>query len=311
MHTDVVVLAAGKGTRMQSNTAKVLHQLAGKSLIHHVLETARTLKPRKVAVVIGHQGTEVQSALSAVDQPAEIVWVEQAEQLGTGHAVKLAKEHLPDDGVTLVLYGDVPLISQTTLEECEQAARIGSVGLVVAEFSDPAQLGRIVRDDQGAITAIVEFKDASDEQRKIQEINSGIIAAPTELMSQWLDRLQSNNAQQEYYLTDIIAMAVQDGVNVVPVVATSEAEVTGINDRVQLAELERTYQQALCNDLMLAGASFADPSRVDIRGKLVVGRDCFIDANVVFEGDVELADEVTIGPGCVITNTRIGTGTQV
>ncbi len=311
MHTDVVVLAAGKGTRMKSNTAKVLHQLAGKSLIQHVLETARTLKPRKVAVVIGHQGTEVQSALSAVDQPAEIVWVEQAEQLGTGHAVKLAKEHLPDDGVTLVLYGDVPLISQTTLEACEQAARLGSLGLVVAEFSDPAQLGRIVRDDQGAITAIVEFKDASDEQRKIQEINSGIIAAPTELMSQWLDRLQSNNAQQEYYLTDIIAMAVQDGVDVVPVAATSEAEVTGINDRVQLAELERTYQQALCNDLMLAGASFADPSRVDIRGKLVVGRDCFIDANVVFEGDVELADDVTIGPGCVITRSRIGAGTKV
>ena len=311
MQTDVVVLAAGKGTRMHSKTAKVLHQLAGKPLIQHVLETAQTLNPRTLAVVIGHQGAEIQAALGATDELAELVWVEQPQQLGTGHAVKLAKESLPDDGVTLVLYGDVPLISQATLSACEQAAKHGSVGLVVAEFSNPAQLGRIVRNDKGAITEIVEFKDATDEQRNIREINSGIIAAPTELMTRWLDRVQSNNVQQEYYLTDVIAMAVQDGVNVTPIVATSEVEVTGINDRVQLAELERSYQQALCNDLMLAGASFADSSRVDIRGELIVGKDCFIDVNVVFEGDVEIADDVSIGPGCVITNTRIGTGTQV
>ena len=182
---------------------------------------------------------------------------------------------------------------------------------MVAEFSDPAELGRIVRDSDGSITSIVEFKDADDQQRKIREINSGILAAPTQLMTQWLEQLQSNNAQQEYYLTDVIAMAVRDGINVVPISVTSEAEVTGVNDRVQLAQLERQLQLKLSNELMLAGASFADPSRVDIRGQLTVGKDCFIDVNVVFEGIVELADDVSIGSGSVICDASIGPGTRV
>jgi bifunctional UDP-N-acetylglucosamine pyrophosphorylase/glucosamine-1-phosphate N-acetyltransferase len=311
MQTDIVVLAAGKGTRMQSNLAKVLHRLAGKPLINHVLDTARGLSPRNIAVVIGHQGSEVQAALKDLPQHPELVWVEQSQQLGTGHAVKLAKDQLPDDGAMLVLYGDVPLISHATILACEQAAKTGALGLVVAEFSDPAELGRIVRDSDGSITSIVEFKDADDQQRKIREINSGILAAPTQLMAQWLEQLQSNNAQQEYYLTDVIAMAVRDGINVVPISAASEAEVTGVNDRVQLAQLERQLQLKLSNELMLAGASFADPSRVDIRGQLTVGKDCFIDVNVVFEGIVELADDVSIGSGSVICDASIGSGTRV
>lgn len=308
MQTDIVVLAAGKGTRMQSTTAKVLHHLAGKPLINHVIETAQQLNPRTIAVVIGHQGADVQTALAA---QRNLTWVQQSEQLGTGHAVKLAKDALADDGIMLILYGDVPLISEETIAACERAARGGAVGLVVADFADAAQLGRIIRDDNGAITAIVEYKDASAAERKISEINSGILAAPTRLLAGWLEQLRSDNAQQEYYLTDVIAMAVRDGVSVVPITAKSEAEVTGVNDRIQLAQLERQLQLSRCNTLMLAGASFADPGRVDIRGELVVGKDCFIDVNVVFEGVVELADGVSIGPGSVISNSRLGAGTQV
>mgnify|MGYP001156743562 FL=1 len=309
MPTDIVVLAAGKGTRMNSHIAKVLHPLAGEPLIHHVVHTAKRVEPRHIAVVIGHQGAEVRASF-ANDDPG-LLWVEQQEQLGTGHAVKLAKEQLPDDGVMLILYGDVPLISQQTLTACENAAKNGNLGLVVAEFSDPAELGRIIRDDTGAVREIVEFKDATSEQRQISEINSGILAAPTTHLAQWLSRLQSNNAQQEYYLTDIIAMAAQDGVDVVPINAVSEAEVTGVNDRIQLAQLERHAQKQRVDQLMLAGASFADPSRVDIRGRIRVGKDCFIDANVLLTGEVELGDGVSIGPGCVISDSRIGAGTQV
>ncbi len=309
MPTDIVVLAAGKGTRMNSNIAKVLHPLAGRPLIHHVIGTAKRLQPRHIAVVIGHQGSEVRASFA--DDDSGLLWVEQREQLGTGHAVKLAKEQLPNDGVMLILYGDVPLISQQTIAQCEHAANNGSLGVIVAEFSNPAELGRIVRDDTGAVREIVEFKDATPEQRQIREINSGIVAAPTQYLAQWLSRLQSNNAQQEYYLTDIIAMAVQDGIDVVPINAVSEAEVTGVNDRIQLAQLERYAQTQRVEELMLAGASFADPTRVDIRGEIRVGRDCFIDANVLLSGAVELEDGVSIGPGCVISDSRIGAGTTV
>ena len=239
MPTDIVVLAAGKGTRMNSSLAKVLHPLAGEPMIQHVIQTAQRLEPRHIAVVIGHQGADVQAALTVQNGPASLIWVEQEQQLGTGHAVKLAKDQLPDDGAMLVLYGDVPLITEATIRACQDAANRGQLGLVVAEVSDPAQLGRIIRDDTGAVQEIVEFKDATPEQRRISEINSGILAAPQQHMAQWLGRLQSNNVQQEYYLTDIIAMAVQDGVEVVPIQASSEIEVTGVNDRIQLAQLER------------------------------------------------------------------------
>lgn len=308
MQTDIVVLAAGKGSRMQSAIAKVLHHLAGKPLINHVIETAQQLNPRSISVVIGHQGVDVQTALAAQEN---LTWVQQSEQLGTGHAVKLAKDGLAQDGIMLILYGDVPLISEETIAACERAAREGAVGLVVANFADAAELGRIIRDDNGAITAIVEYKDASEAERQITEINSGILAAPTRLLAGWLEQLRSDNAQQEYYLTDVIAMAVRDAIRVVPITAKSEAEVTGVNDRVQLAQLERQLQLSRCNTLMLAGASFADPARVDIRGELIVGKDCFIDVNVVFEGVVELADGVSIGPGSVVSDSRLGSGTQV
>ena len=311
MPTDIVVLAAGKGTRMNSSLAKVLHPLAGAPMIQHVIKTARRLEPRHIAVVIGHQGADVRAALAAQEGGANLIWVEQEQQLGTGHAVKLAKAHLPDEGVMLVLYGDVPLITEDTIRACEDAALQGRLGLVVAEFSDPAELGRIIRDDTDAVRAIIEFKDATPEQRKISEINSGILAAPLKHMAQWLDRLQSNNVQGEFYLTDIIAMAVQDGVEVVPIHASSEAEVTGVNDRIQLAQLERHVQKYLVEQLMLDGASFADPCRVDIRGQVRVGKDCFIDANVLFTGEVELSDGVRIGPGCVVSDSRLGAGTEV
>ena len=311
MPTDIVVLAAGKGTRMNSSLAKVLHPLAGEPMIQHVIKTAQRLEPRHIAVVIGHQGADVRAALTAPNGPASLIWVEQEQQLGTGHAVKLAKDQLPDDGAMLVLYGDVPLITEATIRACEDAANRGQLGLVVAEVSDPAQLGRIIRDDTGAVQEIVEFKDATPEQRQISEINSGILAAPQQHMAQWLGRLQSNNAQQEYYLTDIIAMAVQDGVEVVPIQASSEIEVTGVNDRIQLAQLERHAQKRLVEQLMLDGASFADPARVDIRGQVRVGKDCFIDANVLLTGEVELSDGVRIGPGCVVSDSRIGAGTEV
>ncbi len=235
MNIDVVVLAAGKGTRMRSQLAKVLHPLAGKSLIRHVLDTARAIKPRDIAVVIGHQGDQVKAELGD-----GLKWVEQQEQRGTGHAVQLGLSALQQDSVVLVLYGDVPLVTEATLSSAIEAANKGAVALVTAHFADPAQLGRIVRNAAGEITAIVEFKDASPEQRQITEINSGILAAPAARLAPWLAALKPNNAQGELYLTDVIAMAVADGVRVTGIDAASAAEVTGVNDRRPACRI-RTY----------------------------------------------------------------------
>lgn len=309
MNPDVVILAAGKGTRMRSALPKVLHPLAGRSLLQHVLSTAQSLNPRNVAVVVGHQAARVQEETAAVvDQ--EIVWVEQTEQRGTGHAVQHAMAALPDDGVVLVLYGDVPLASAEMLAACAQAAAAGHVGLVTSRFEDPAELGRVVRNGQGEVSEIIEYRDASPQVRAICEINSGIVAAPAALLNPWLAQLKSDNAQGELYLTDIIAMAVSDGVRVESIDA-SEDEVTGINDRSQLARLERIYQQRLAEDLMAAGVTFADPARVDIRGHLTAGEDCYIDVNAIFHGDVTLGKGVTVGPGAVITDSRLGDGTVI
>ncbi len=306
MNTDVVVLAAGKGTRMRSDRAKVLHQLAGKSLLQHVLDTAQSVNPREIAVVVGHQAEQVQASIA----PGP-TWVMQEEQRGTGHAVQLGLSALGDDGVVLVLYGDVPLVTQDTLTRTVQAARKGSVALVTTHFEDAAQLGRIVRDDNGDIISIVEFKDASETQRDIKEINSGILAAPTGLLAPWLAALQPNNAQGELYLTDVIAMAVADGITVTGIEAHAPVEVAGINDRVQLAQLERIYQQNQAEQLMAQGVSLADPSRFDLRGKITAGEDCFIDVNVVFEGEVALGRGVRIGPGAVISNSVLGDNVEV
>ena len=309
MQTNVIVLAAGKGTRMRSNRAKVLHCIGGLPMISHVLKASLALQPSSVGVVLGHQADAIENHIGDID--SRIVRIDQVDQKGTGHAVQVAVAGLPDSAVTLVVYGDVPLIQQQTLEAAIASAKRGNVGLVTSVFADPAQLGRIVRGSDNAIQRIVEFKDATTEEQQICEINSGIIAAPTSLLKGWLDQVQPNNQQGEYYLTDIIAMAVADGVAVDGIFATSPVEVIGVNDRVQLAELERAYQQQQVHALMLAGVSFADPQRVDIRGNLTVGRDCFIDINTVFEGEVILADNVHIGPNSIISDSVLGDGVYV
>ena len=309
MEINVIVLAAGKGTRMRSNRAKVLHTIGGLPMISHVLNAALKLQPSSVGVVLGHQADAIESQIAGSDP--RIIRVDQVEQKGTGHAVQVAADVLPDSAVTLVIYGDVPLIQQQTLEAAIASAEKGNVGLVTAVFADPAQLGRIVRGDDDAIQRIVEFKDATAEEQQICEINSGILAAPTHLLKGWLDKVQPNNQQAEYYLTDVIAMAVADGVVVDGIVATTPIEVTGVNDRAQLAELERAFQQRQVHALLLKGVSFADPERVDIRGSLNAGLDCFVDVNVVFEGDVTLGDNVNIGPNSSIIDSVLGDDVQV
>ena len=309
MQTNVIVLAAGKGTRMRSNRAKVLHCIGGLPMISHVLKASLALQPSSVGVVLGHQADAIENHIGDID--SRIVRIDQVDQKGTGHAVQVAVAGLPDSAVTLVVYGDVPLIQQQTLEAAIASAERGNVGLVTSVFADPAQLGRIVRGTDNAIQRIVEFKDATTQEQQICEINSGILAAPTSLLKGWLDLVRPNNQQGEYYLTDIIAMAVADGVAVDGIFATSPVEVIGVNDRVQLAELERAYQQQQVHALMLAGVSFADPQRVDIRGNLTVGRDCFIDINTVFEGEVILADNVHIGPNSIISDSVLGDGVYV
>ncbi len=302
----VVILAAGKGTRMQSSQAKVLHKIAGRSMLTHVLDTATGLNPSCVAVVVGHQAEEVKKAT-----PADVLWVEQAEQLGTGHAVQMAMAQLPADGQVIVLYGDVPMVSEQTLTYAVESARQGYVGLVTAEFEDPAELGRIIRGKDGAIQSIVEFKDADEAQRTIKEINSGIVAAPAGHLVQWLERIKPNNNQGEYYLTDIIAMAVADGITVEGIKAESAAEVTGVNDRAQLAELERLFQRRQALQLMQQGVTIADPERVDIRGQVTADQDCFLDVNVVLEGSVHLGRGVKVGPGAVVIDSKLGERCQV
>lgn len=309
MTPHVIILAAGKGSRMKSNVPKVLHFVAGEPMLHRVINTAAQLEPQHIYVVLGHGIDQIEESLSTLDGPLNTVL--QAEQLGTGHAVKIALEHVPDDGVSLVLYGDVPLITHSTLAECVAAAQSGHLSIVTANFSDPAQLGRIARNDNGQIEAIVEYKDASDEQRTINEINSGILAAPTHLLRSWLNQVTPNNKQGEYYLTDIVGLAVADGVAVHGILAADENEVMGVNDRAQLAEAERLFQQRQTESLMAQGVSFADPARVDIRGTLICGIDCFIDINTVFIGDVSLGEGVTVGPGAVVEDSTLGDGVYI
>jgi len=309
MTPNVIILAAGKGSRMKSNTPKVLHSVAGEPMLHRVINTAAQLAPQQIHVVLGHGSDQIEESLSSLGAPLNTVL--QAEQLGTGHAVKIALAHVPDDGVSLVLYGDVPLITHGTLTECVAAAQSGHLSIVTAQFSDPAQLGRIARNDTGHIEAIVEYKDASDEQRAITEINSGILAAPTHLLRNWLSNVTPNNKQGEYYLTDIVGLAVADGIAVRGILVTDENEVMGVNDRAQLAQAERLFQRQQTAALMAEGVSFADPARVDIRGSLSCAIDCFIDINTVFIGNVSLGEGVTVGPGVVVEDSTIGNGVQI
>ena len=291
---------------MQSDLPKVLHALAGKPLLSHVIDTARQLSPSTCCVVYGHGGDAVPSRLAADD----LAFVRQEPQLGTGHAVMQAVPALDDDQPTLVLYGDVPLTTTDTLKALAARAGKDKLAVLTIELDDPTGYGRIVRDNQ-RIVRIVEQKDASDTERQIREVNTGIIVAPTRKLKDWLSRLSNDNAQREYYLTDIIALAVKDGVPVESAQPAHAWETLGVNSKVQLAELERIHQRTIAARLLEQGVTLADPARLDVRGELRCGRDVSIDVNCVFEGDVELGNRVAIGAHCVIRNARIADGAQI
>ena len=304
---NVVVLAAGQGKRMYSNLPKVLHKLAGKPMLQHVMDTANALNPSKMCVVYGHGGDTVPKAFPE----RAVIWTKQEPQLGTGHAVMQAVPHLDNDGLTLILYGDVPLTRASTLKQLTDIAGDGKLAVLTTELADPTGYGRIVRDGKGNITGIVEHKDATSEQHKIREVNTGIMAVPTQHLARWLSQLKNDNAQKEYYLTDIISMAVSENVPVAAVHPSAEWETAGINSKVQLAQLERTYQSNIANDLLEKGVTLADPARIDVRGTLTCGKDVFIDINCVFEGNVTLGDNVSVASGCVLKNVSIANDTQI
>ena len=295
-----IILAAGKGTRMQSAKPKVLQTLADKPLLAHVLDTCQSVNVDKTIVVYGFGGDQVQQTM----QDYDLTWVEQTEQLGTGHAVKVTLPELPTEGKSLILYGDVPLVSAKTLTRLKEA-NVEGMSMLTLTVDNPFGLGRIKRDEQGNIVAIVEQKDASEEEQAIREINSGIYCVDNALLHKYLPNLSNDNAQQEYYLTDIVKMAVADGIAITAIEPDYEFEIEGVNNRQQLASLERSWQAKLVEDLQIQGVQFADPNRVDIRGEVTVGQDVFIDINVVLKGKVSLGNNVTIEAGCIIKDTSI------
>ncbi|WP_306714602.1 bifunctional UDP-N-acetylglucosamine diphosphorylase/glucosamine-1-phosphate N-acetyltransferase GlmU [Burkholderia dolosa] len=304
---NIVILAAGAGKRMRSALPKVLHPLAGRPLLSHVIATARTLQPSRLVVVVGHGAEQVQAAVAAPD----IQFAVQTEQLGTGHAVRQALPLLDPAHPTLVLYGDVPLTRASTLRRLADAARDGRYGILTVTLDDPTGYGRIVRDGSGFVTRIVEQKDASPDELRIAEINTGIVVTPTAQLSMWLGALKNDNAQREYYLTDVVELAIEAGFDVVTTQPDDEWETLGVNSKAQLAELERIHQRSVADALLADGVTLADPARIDVRGTLRCGHDVSIDVNCVFEGDVTLADNVTIGANCVIRNASIGAGTRI
>ena len=302
---NIVILAAGKGTRMYSNKPKVLHALAGKPMVQHVLDCAQALQAGNICVVYGHGGEAVPQAMAAY--PAK--FVVQEPQLGTGHAVQQAMPHLDDGSPTMVLYGDVPLIQLKTLQHMREAG--DGLVLLTVNLTHPTGYGRIVRGADGRVLSIVEEKDATPEQREIQEVNTGILLAPTQMLRSWLAKLRNNNSQGEYYLTDIVAMAVELGVAVHTVQAAHAWEVEGINSKPQLAVLERIWQLVEAQRLLASGVTLADPARIDVRGTLTCGRDVEIDVGCIFEGTVSLADDVRVGAYSIIRNASIAQGTQI
>ncbi|WP_322016209.1 bifunctional UDP-N-acetylglucosamine diphosphorylase/glucosamine-1-phosphate N-acetyltransferase GlmU [Paraburkholderia sp. J12] len=304
---NIVILAAGMGKRMHSALPKVLHPLAGKPLLSHVLDTARTLNPTRLVVVIGHGADAVRAAVGAPD----VQFAVQHEQRGTGHALQQALPLLDTRVPTLVLYGDVPLTRAATLKRLADAAGTNGYGVLTVTLDDPTGYGRIVRDAAGQVVRIVEQKDASEAERRIAEINTGIVITPSAPLAGWLAALKNDNAQGEFYLTDVVGQAAAAGHPVVTAQPGDEWETLGVNSKQQLAELERVYQRNVADALLVAGVTLADPARIDVRGTLACGRDVFIDVNCVFEGDVTLADNVTVGPNCVIRNAAIGAGTRV
>jgi bifunctional UDP-N-acetylglucosamine pyrophosphorylase/glucosamine-1-phosphate N-acetyltransferase len=304
---DILVLAAGKGTRMRSDLPKVLHPIGGKALVQHVVESARQVGGEQIIIIVGHGAEKVQEKMAAAD----VKFVLQAEQLGTGHAVQQALPHLRNDATVLILYGDVPLTRPETLQKLIAGVNETQMGLLTVDLPNPTGYGRIVRDEKNAVVAIVEHKDATEEQKKIREINTGIMAVKAAHLQKWLPQLKNNNAQGEYYLTDIIAMAKADGITIHVEQPGAVEEVEGINNRQQQAALERYYQQQKANELMVAGVTLLDPARIDIRGTLTVGRDVVIDVNCVFEGEVVLGDGVVIEPNCVIIDSKIGDNAHI
>ncbi len=304
---EVIVLAAGQGKRMRSVLPKVLQPLAAKPMLGHVLDTARVLEARRIVVVYGHGGEVVREALDAPD----LAWARQDPPQGTGHAVQQAMPLVEDGDIALILYGDVPLIGVPTLQRLMAAASDRQLALLTVDMNDPTGYGRIIRNDAGKVTCIVEEKDASPEQRQVREVNTGILAAPVERLRGWLANLKNDNAQGEYYLTDIIAMAVADGLDVVTTQPDAFEETLGVNNKTQLAELERIHQRNIARGLTDAGVTVIDPARIDVRGTLTCGRDVEIDVNCIFEGKVELADGVRVGANCVIRNATIGAGTKI
>ena len=306
MSTTVVILAAGKGTRMRSNLPKVLQPLAGRPLLGHVIDTAKKIKADNIITIFGHGGDVVQTAFA----DEKIQWVEQTEQLGTGHAVKVTLPVLPKDGISLILSGDVPCVQQATLQRLLDVSSETGIGIVTLTLADSTGYGRIVRSNH-KIQAIVEHKDASDEQRQIKEINTGIYCVSNAKLHQWLPKISNANAQGEYYLTDIVAMALADGLEIASIQPELDFEVEGVNDRMQLAALEREFQNHQAKLLMQQGVHLIDPSRFDLRGHLTVGQDVRIDINVIIEGNCHFGDNVEIGAGCVIKDTTIAAGSKV
>lgn len=302
---NIVILAAGKGTRMHSNKPKVLHSIGGKPILAHVIDCAKALNPQKIIVVYGYGGETVRDAFAHEN----IEWVNQAEQLGTGHAVQQALPFLSDDANSLIMLGDVPLVDAAACKKLIESAH-HQLAILSFNKTDPTGYGRIVRNNH-LVTAIVEHKDATDAQRQITEVNTGIMAMPNIELKKWLSRLSNNNAQGEYYLTDIVEMAVNDQVNVIAVITTDEWSVTGINSKVDLSQIERVHQTRIAQQLLQQGVTLKDAARLDVRGAFSCGRDVEIDVNCVFEGNVTLGDNVKIGPNCVIKDARIAAGTQI
>ena len=305
---NIIILAAGLGKRMNSSLPKVLHSLAGKSLLSHVLDTANALLPHRICVVYGHGNDAVRDAIDN----NELIWVKQEPQLGTGHALMQALPHLDKKGLTLVLYGDVPLISFETLQKLISASLKENLALLTVRLDEPAGYGRIVRDTEANnIIAIVEDKDANIDQQKIKEINTGIMVIPNANLHEWLPKLENKNSQKEYYLTDIVAIAAKAGEKIEAAHPSNNWEVLGVNSKVQLAALERTYQRNYAEKLLEQGVTLTDPSRIDIRGELNCGKDVEVDINCIFEGEVILNDGVKIGAHCILKNVKIGAGTTI
>ncbi len=305
---NIVVLAAGQGSRMRSEIPKVLHRLGGRPLLAYVLDTARALDSKNINVVYGYGGETVPKGMQT--EGHGVTWVKQDQQMGTGHALMQALPHLDERMPTLVLYGDVPLIGVDTLRKLAAASGDDGLGILTVNLENPSGYGRIVR-NAGNIVGIVEEKDANESERMITEVNTGIMIAPTSRLNIWLSRLSDDNSQREYYLTDVVAMAAKEGVEIGSAQPANSWETSGVNSKAQLAELERLRRSQEAQMLMDKGVTLLDPARIDIRGKLTCGRDCEIDVNCVFEGDVVLADRVSIGPNCILRDVNVASGTRI